>query len=221
MLYCSCKWQPRKRLPMTRIGLWIQSAVEAQPKVWCDMVHAISEIVDFLLAQVQRNGASEPNPGRPDRGRNKLDWPRPADDLRCLPAPGPGLNPASVIDLISQDMLSEAEIPLYFPVRPVEMNGLVCHRLLVLSEPGLPPLVLTVYYHPGYALNIEQPRYVVDNDIWVEPSGQFWSFISVVAGSGDQARNFIETFINRLGFQSSFEVTEEGDRLTVARIRCH
>jgi|GEM_PF-6810408 hypothetical protein len=186
------------------------------------MVHAISEIVDFLLAQVQRGGESEQRaPRRSNAGRIKLDWPQAAAGLEGLPAAESRLNRASIVDLISQDMLSEEEMPLYFPVIPVEMQGLVCHRLLVLTQPGLPPLVLTVYYHPGGLLNISQPRYVVDSKVWVESSGQFWSFISVVTGSGEQARNFIETFINRLGFRSSFEVTEDGDRLTMTRIRCH
>jgi hypothetical protein len=191
-------------------------------KVGCDMVHGISEIVDFLLAQVQRVGGVEKiDPGRPDDGGERMNWLSQTDDLGGLAASGHGLCPATVVDLISEDMLSEEERPLYFPAPPVEKPGIACHRMVVVTETGIPPMALTVYYNPGGGLNISQPRYVVDNDIWVHNSGRFWSFISVVIGSGDEARRFIETFISRLGFGSSFEVTEEGDRLLLTRLRRH
>lgn len=185
------------------------------------MVHGISKIVDYLLAQVQQAGEMDYSPGGSGQGRRKTRWLKSSGEWDSLAASGSGLSPEAVIDLVSQDMLSEEEMPFYFPAAPVEMPGIVCHRLAVFSEPGVQPLVLTIYYNPGCGLSIDRPRYVVDNDVWVENSGRFWSFISIVTGNGEEARQFVEAFISRLGLLSSFEVTREGDRLSVARIGYH
>lgn len=188
------------------------------------MVHLISDIVDYLLAQVQRGGQGEVSqalPGRPRGAAERATLPEQVDRLGAITPSGAGLTPETVISLISQDMLTEEEIDLYFPMPPVEMPDIVCHRLLVLPESGVQPLVLMIYYNPDSGLKIDQPHYVLDNDIWVENGGRFWSFISVVTGNLDEAVRFVEVFISRLGLSSCFEVSKEGGRLAVIKAKGH
>lgn len=185
------------------------------------MLSLISEIVDYLLAQTQVGGEQAPvRSERQDgegRGRHS---PRQVKDTG-RPASSFGPTPESAVSLVSQDMLTETEKDWYFPMPPVEMADIVCHRLMILPESGLQPLVLMVYYNPQCILKIDQPRYVLDNDVWEESSGRFWSFISIVTGSLDEAARFIEAFISRLGLASCFKVSTNGGRLSALRARCH
>lgn len=186
------------------------------------MLNLISEIVDYLLTQTQANGKeAQPLLGRPGwRSGNMRHAPRQvkrSETLACSPGPAP----EAAVSLVSQDMLTETEKDWYFPMPPVDIPDMACHRLMILPESGLQPLVLMVYYNPHCPLKIDHPHYAVDNDIWEENGGRFWSFISIVTGNLDEAARFIEAFISRLGLAPCFQVSTEGGRLSVLRARCH
>lgn len=186
------------------------------------MENGILEIVDYLLAQIKRSAELGPEASAKSGGQGSVGSPK-GLDIQGLQSDATdiGLSPETVVELVSQEMMSEDELRQYFPEPGLDRPNIACHHLLALARPGARSLALSVYYDPDGALNIGRSRYVLDSDVWVEKSGRFWSFISIVAVNIDEARQFLEAFISRLGFSSGFKATREGRRIVVSRLNYH
>ena len=110
------------------------------------------------------------------------------------------LNAPTAGNILTQDMVNEVNLPLFFPHQPVQRAGFDCYRMIVMAESSPKSVQVSSYYAETYFSALERPLYVIDYDDGPDKNHQLWFLISVICRDRQEAREMLIHFAGRFGF---------------------